>query len=61
MTTQSVPRYCRHCDLIIEGEAEEFIPDSASGARPTEYYHPTCGPAQTPHNHRNPYAPYGKR
>ncbi|MFF2773336.1 hypothetical protein ACFVU3_00365 [Streptomyces sp. NPDC058052] len=32
-------RTCQRCDQLIVGEAEEVVPDSASGARPTLWRH----------------------
>ncbi|WP_175410107.1 hypothetical protein [Streptomyces sp. TRM64462] len=55
MTTESGKRYCVHCERVIEGPAEEIVVHSASGARPNEYRHPACGPAQAPYVRRSPY------
>lgn len=32
-------KHCQRCDQLITGEAEEVVPDSASGARPTLWRH----------------------
>jgi hypothetical protein len=32
---------CAYCDQVIVGEAKEIAAESASGARPTAYWHPT--------------------
>ncbi|MFE1266036.1 hypothetical protein [Streptomyces sp. NPDC058758] len=42
-------KHCHRCSQPIIGEAEEVIPDSASGARPTLWRHLTlaeCEQAQ---------------
>ncbi|GHF94798.1 hypothetical protein GCM10017667_26160 [Streptomyces filamentosus] len=42
-------KVCRRCGLPISGEADETIPFSTSGARPTVHHHKTlaeCRSAQ---------------
>ncbi|MCH0543175.1 hypothetical protein I3F58_27210 [Streptomyces sp. MUM 203J] len=60
MTAAGV-RYCGFCDRPIEGEARAFVPESASGAKPTVYYHPLCGPRQAPYVRRHQDGPYSRR
>lgn len=40
---------CQRCHLPILGEAEEVIPDSASGARPTLWRHKTLAECEQQH------------
>ncbi|WP_426404206.1 hypothetical protein ACN9M0_24715 [Streptomyces sp. R-07] len=35
-------KHCAYCGHLIVGEAEEIAPESASGARPTAYWHKTA-------------------
>ncbi|MEU2181216.1 hypothetical protein [Streptomyces thermolilacinus] len=42
-----MPRFCAYCHRIIDGDADEHSPDSASGAAPTVYFHPGCRSPQS--------------
>lgn len=34
-------KHCAYCEYPIVGEAVEIVPEAASGARPTAYWHKT--------------------
>ncbi|MEU7293317.1 hypothetical protein AB0A76_08955 [Streptomyces exfoliatus] len=36
-------KHCAYCKYPIVGEAVEIVPEAASGARPTAYWHKTAG------------------